>query len=251
MKKALTIATVAILLFAACKKEDTKVTPAAGEVKADWTSDNSSTNYSSKSYSPYIVYNNVWGANPGYQSIWANNGNNWGIWSNHPSTSGIKSYPNSSINVKRTLSGLNSLTSHYDIEVPVDGSWGADYDVWTNNDKYEIMLWMNYRGDVGPIAGSYPGGVGKIDIANKSVGGHTWNIYKGPINTDGKQVISFLRTGNSLTGNVNIKDIMNYLKNDLHWIGDEMVDRVQFGFEVTSTAGGRSHQVKNYTVSYN
>ncbi len=73
------------------------------------------------------------------------------------------------------LSSLNSLTSHYDVTVPSDGSWGADYDVWTSNDKYEIMLWMNYRGSVGPIASSYSGGVAQVNIANKTVGGHKYS----------------------------------------------------------------------------
>jgi hypothetical protein len=251
MRKFLTCAAVTMFLCTACKKEQQVVTEKTGEIKADWTSDNSSSNYTSKTYSPYTVFNNVWGENPGYQSIWANNGNNWGIWSNHPNTSGIKSYPNSERKVQRSLSSLNSLTSYYNITVPSDGSWGADYDVWTSNDKYEIMLWMNYRGSVGPIASSYPGGVAQINVSNKTVGGHTWNVYKGPVGSGGKQVFSFLRTSNSTSGNVNIKDIMNYLKNDLGWIGNEMIDRVQFGFEVTSTSGGRNHSVNNYTVSFN
>lgn len=249
MRKILMCAALMTLFFAACKKDETP--QLAGEVKADWTSDNSTNNYTSKTYSPYTVFNNVWGSGSGYQSIWANNGNNWGTWSNHPNTSGIKSYPNSERKVQRLLSGLNSLTSHYDVTVPADGSWGADYDVWTSNDKYEIMLWMNYRGNVGPIASAYPNGVAQINVANKNVGGHTWNIYKGPVNSSGKQVFSFLRTSNSLVGDVNIKDIMNYLRNDVQWIGNETIDRVQFGFEITSTAGGRDHRVNNYTVSFN
>ena len=42
----------------------------------------------------YTLYNNVWGTGYGAQSIWANSYSNWGVWANHPNTGGVKAYPN-------------------------------------------------------------------------------------------------------------------------------------------------------------
>jgi|GEM_PF-6656383 len=61
MRKFLTCAAVTMLLFIACKKEQQVVTDKAGEVKADWTSDNSSSNYTSKAYSPYTGFIIIYG----------------------------------------------------------------------------------------------------------------------------------------------------------------------------------------------
>jgi len=94
MRKILTSLAVSMILFTACKKDPSIAVNEPAQVKADWTSDNSTSNYTSKVYAPYTVFNNVWGANPGYQSIWANNGNTLGIWSNHPQYIGYNFYRN-------------------------------------------------------------------------------------------------------------------------------------------------------------
>lgn len=186
----------------------------------------------------YILYNNIWGGGAGPQTIWANSASNWGVWANHPNTGGVKSYPNATRYVNRQLSSLTSLSSNFNVRVPSGGAYTSTYDIWLNNNAYEIMLWMNKTGPVGPI-GSFQ--------TTASTGGHSWDIYRG---TNGSfQVFSFLRRGNTSSGTVNIKGILDWLRTS-RWIGDVSVGYVQFGYEITSASGGMDFVTNSYSVSY-
>ena len=110
----------------------------------------------------YTVRNNIWGNGYGPQTVWANSYSNWGVWANHPNTGGIKSYPHSEKMVNRRLSSIGSLSSSFNVSYPNSGAYTTAYDIWANNNAYEIMLWMNKVGPVGPI-GSWQ--------ASASVGG--------------------------------------------------------------------------------
>lgn len=197
----------------------------------------SSDRWGSWSNGGYTLYNNIWGNGYGPQTIWANSASNWGVWANHPNTGGIKSYPNASRSVNRTLSSLGSLTSNYNVSVPGSGAYTSTYDVWANNNAYEIMLWMNRQGAVGAI-GSYQTSV--------SVGGHSWDVYRG--NNGSIQVFSFLRQGNSNAGSVDIRAVMNWIRNR-GWFGNVTVGNVQFGYEITSSSGGLNFTTNSYSVS--
>jgi hypothetical protein len=48
---------------------------------------------------------------------------------------------------------------------------------------------------------------------------------------------------------INVKDILNWLKNN-GWMGDEIMGDTQFGFEITSSAGGRNFVSNNYNLSF-
>jgi hypothetical protein len=48
---------------------------------------------------------------------------------------------------------------------------------------------------------------------------------------------------------INVKDILNWLKNN-GWMGDVYMDELQFGFEITSSSGGRNFGSNNYTVNF-
>jgi hypothetical protein len=198
----------------------------------------SSDRWGSWSNGGYTLYNNVWGSGHGPQTIWANSYSNWGVWANHPNTGGVKSYPNASRSVNRSLGSLNSLTSSYNVSVPGSGAYTSTYDVWANNNAYEVMLWMNRRGAVGAI-GSYQTTV--------SVGGHSWDVYRG--NNGSIQVFSFLRQGNSNSGSVDIRAVLNWIRNR-GWFGNVTVGNVQFGYEITSSSGGLNFMTNSYSVSF-
>ncbi|PPS71330.1 MULTISPECIES: glycoside hydrolase family 12 protein [Streptomyces] len=186
----------------------------------------------------YTLYNNIWGGGAGSQCIWANSGTNWGIWANHPNTGGIKSYPNQTKAINKSITSLGSLSSSYNVSVPSSGAYNTSYDIWDTDHDYEIMLWVNKTGPVGPI-GSSQGSV--------SLGGHSWNVFKG---TNGSnEVFSFIRTSNSSSGTVNILSILKWIKDTKKWMGNETIGDVQFGYEVTSSSGGLNFTTNNLTVN--
>ncbi|NUT91179.1 MAG: hypothetical protein HOY78_19975 [Saccharothrix sp.] len=185
----------------------------------------------------YTVRNDVWGSGAGYQSIWANSYSNWGVWANHPNTGGVKAYPHSAKNIGRPLSQIGGITSNFNVSVPNAGAYTTTYDIWAQNNAYEIMVWMNRVGPVGAI-GSYQ--------TTASVGGHNWDVYRG--SNGANQVFSFLRQGNTSAGSVDIKAILNWIR-ARGWYGDVTVGEVQFGYEITSSSGGMDFRTNSYSVS--
>ncbi|MGW6013169.1 glycoside hydrolase family 12 protein [Streptomyces sp. NPDC055210] len=199
---------------------------------------NSCDQWGNTSLNGYTLYNNIWGSGAGSQCIWANSGTNWGVWANHPNTGGIKSYPNSKKVINKTITSLGSLSSSYNVTVPSAGAYNTSYDIWDTDYDYEIMLWVNYNGAVGPLGTSQ---------GNVTLGGHTWSVYKG--NNGANEVFSFLRTSDSNSGSVSILPILKWIKDTKGWMGNETIGDVQFGFEVTSSSGGLDFVTNNLTVS--
>ena len=198
----------------------------------------SSAPFGSWTSGPYTLNNDVWGSGAGPQTIWANSGTNWGVWSNQPNTGGVKSYPHDGISVGRSLSSLNSVTSNFNVSVPGSGAYETAYDIWANGSSYEIMLWMNKTGAVGPL-GSYQ--------TNVSVGNYNWNVYKG--SNGSNPVFSFLNTGYSTSGTVNVLAVLRWIESK-GWYGNVTLSQVQFGFEITSSSGGLNFVANNFTASY-
>ncbi|GAB2627260.1 hypothetical protein GCM10027168_68700 [Streptomyces capparidis] len=186
----------------------------------------------------YTLYNNIWGSGHGPQTIWANSYSNWGVWANHPNTGGIKSYPNATRHIGRKISALNSVSSSFNVSVPNSGAYTTTYDIWDTNHAYEIMLWMNKTGPVGPLGSRQ---------TTASVGGHTWDIYRG--SNGANQVFSFVRTSNTNSGTVNIKAVLDWLRN-ANWFGDITVGDVQLGYEITSSSGGLNFTTNSFNVSF-
>jgi hypothetical protein len=195
----------------------------------------------------YTLYNNLWGGGAGSQTIWARSYQNWGVQANHARTSGVKTYPNVSRTLNRTLSSLGSVSSSFNTTVPGDGDFSATYDIWANNHAYEVMIWTNYQGAVGPIAESYDANGAVPNFRNQNLGGHTWNVYRG--SNGANAVFSFLRTSDTNSGNIDLLAIMNWLRNTAGWWGDVTVGEVQYGFEISGTAGQSDFVVNNYSLN--
>lgn len=185
----------------------------------------------------YTLYNNVWGSGYGPQTIWANSYSNWGVWANHPDTGGVKSYPNATKNVNKQLSALGSATSSFNVTVPNGGAYTTAYDIWCDGHTYEVMLWMNKYGAVGPIGSRQ---------TSASVGGHSWDVYRG--SNGSNQVFSFVRQSNTSSGTVDIKAILTWLRSNA-WFGDVTLGDVQFGYEITSSSGGMDFVTNSFSVS--
>ena len=185
----------------------------------------------------YTLYNNIWGSGAGAQTIWANSYSNWGVWANHPNTGGVKSYPNATKYVGKRISALGSATSSFNVTVPGGGSYATAYDIWDTGHAYEIMLWMNKRGAVGPLG---------TRQTSATLGGHSWDVYRG--SNGANQVFSFVRTGNTNSGTVDVKAVLNWLRTN-GWMGDVTLGDVQFGYEITSSNGGMDFVTNSFSVS--
>ena len=198
---------------------------------------NTCAQYGSTSLNGYTLYNNIWGSGAGSQCIWANSGTNWGVWANHPNTGGVKSYPNISKTAGPALSSLHSVTSSFNVSVPSTGAYETAYDIWDTNHQYEIMLWMNKTGAVGPLG---------TRQTSATVGGHTWDVYSG--SNGSNKVFSFVRQGNVSSGSVDILAVLRWIEAK-GWFGNVTLGQVQFGFEITSSSGGLNFVTNSYSAS--
>jgi Cellulose binding domain/Glycosyl hydrolase family 12 len=194
----------------------------------------------------YTINNDVWGSGAGPQTIWARSGTNWGVIANHPMTSGVKSYPHTGKTINRTVSSLASLGSSFNVSVPSSGNWETAYDIWANSNAYEVMLWVNQNGAVGPIADSYDANGAVPAVKNVSVGGQTWNVYKG--NNGSNAVFSFIRTSNTNSGSIDVLAVMNWLRTQSWW-GDVTIGDVQFGFEISGTNGSTAFTDNSFSIT--
>lgn len=196
---------------------------------------------------PYTLYNDVWGSGAGTQQLCIVNHSHWQVVANHPNTGGVKSYANASLTLNRTLSSMRSLTSSFNVTVPNSGAYETTYDLWANNNAYEIMVWMNKTGAVQPIASSYDANGAVPSARNVTAGGHTWNIYRG--SNGSNAVYSFVRTSNTSSGTVDILALFNWLKTN-GWWGDVTLGAQQFGYEITSSSGGLTFTTNSYNLNY-
>ncbi|WP_394871282.1 GH12 family glycosyl hydrolase domain-containing protein [Clostridium butyricum] len=223
--------------------------PAQTVFAATWSS---SDNWGEWKTNGYTIRNDIWGEGAGPQSIWANSESDWGVWSAHPNTGGIKSYPHAEKVINKNLSDIKTLTSNFNVTVPTNGvAMETAYDIWLNNNAYEVMLWMNSYGDIKPISYNYDSYGNAVPYYwGVPVGGHTWNVYRG--NNGGNEVFSFVRVdGNISSGTVDLQEILNWIKDVPEWYGDVYLGQVQFGYEITSSynnGNGYNFKTNNFSV---
>ncbi|MEV7041345.1 hypothetical protein [Amycolatopsis sp. NPDC051061] len=201
---------------------------------ATWSS---SDQWATWSNGGYTIRNDVWGSGAGSQTIWANSYSNWGVWADHPNTGGVKSYPHAAKNVGKKLSALGRVSSSFSVTRPGSGAYETAYDIWADNNAYETMLWMDKQGAVGPLG---------TKQTTATVGGHTWDVYKG--SNGSNAVFSFVRTSNTNAGTVDVLAVLNWIR-ARGWFGDVTLGEVQFGFEITSSAGGLDFAANSYSVT--
>ncbi len=214
----------------------------------------STAQFGSTTLNGYNLNNDVWGSGAGPQTIWANSGTNWGVWSNQPNTGGVKSYPHHGRTVNKSLNSLNSLSGTVSLTTPSGGAWEAAYDLWDTSNHDETMIWLNYTGtatgggNVKPISFNYDSNGNAIPVlTNQSIGGATWNVFRGNFGTN---CTSFLRTSKTNNTTVNILALLKFAESR-GYIGNQTVGSQQFGFEITSSSGGLNYQANNSTITWN
>jgi Glycosyl hydrolase family 12 len=186
--------------------------------------------YGSWSGGGYTVGNDIW-SGEGNQTLYVNSGSNWELISNNMTGGGVKAYGNSAY--YPNYSNLNGACTSYFEGSSNASAYDMAYDIWTDNYVDEIMLWEDWTSNVGPI--------GSEIASNVTVGGNTWNIYRG--NT-GHNVVSLLSTSKKYNGTNNVQAIMQYL-NSKGWLSSATLYEVAFGYEITDGSNAES-----YTSSY-
>jgi hypothetical protein len=211
------------------------------------------------------VNNNTWGSDSSpagwSESITTSSGSAWRTDFNWPSganNNNVKAYPSTVLGwhwgwhfqntgLPVQLSANRNVNSNYAYSVNF-GSGGVGnvaYDIWLHtqsnpnleNPSDEIMIWVNASGGAGPISQ-------QTVISNISIGGSTWNLHRGNI---GWNVWSFVRTSNSGSGSINVKNFTDYLRANQGMSSAKYLTSVEFGSEIFHGAGNLN--VTNYTAS--
>jgi hypothetical protein len=209
------------------------------------------------------INNNTWGTETSpagwSESITTNSANAFRIDFNWPSganNSNVKAYPSAVLGwhwgwhfqgtgLPVQLSANQGVNTSYTYTASF-GSGGAGnvaYDCWLHtqsnplfeNPSDEVMIWVNSTGGAGPIGGT---------IATVNIDGATWNLHRGNI---GWEVWSFVRTGNSGSGSLNIKNFTDYLRSTWGLSSSKYLTSVQFGSEIFHGTGNIN--VTNYTAT--
>jgi hypothetical protein len=186
----------------------------------------------------YTVHNHVWGSGAGAQTIWANSHSNWGVWADHPNTGGVKSYPHARYMLGRDVWNMGNVSSNHNVSVPSGSNlaYATTYDVWGNGHDYEIMIWTQWYGQVGPI-GSY--------VTDVNLGYRNWAYYQG--SNGSNAVHSFLSRNHTTDSWVDITAHCQWLVSQGR-MPQVSIDEIAFGFEITSSAGGYNFNCNSYDV---
>ncbi|KAF6822021.1 glycosyl hydrolase family 12 [Colletotrichum plurivorum] len=187
--------------------------------------------------STYTVYNNLWGASSGSGSqcttLTGMSGSNL-QWSTTWSWSGgqynVKSYANAVLNAsKKALNTIGSIPSTWNWSYSGSGLVAnVAYDLFTSSTasgspQYEIMIWLGSLGGAGPISST-----GSV-IATPSVGGRTWNLYKGEHSQ--MTVFSFVAPSNVGSFSGDLKAFVNYLVNNQGLPSSQILQSIGAGTE--------------------
>ena len=132
-----------------------------------------------------------------------------------------------------------NINTSVNYSLSANGNYNAAYDVWfhstnaltgTSTPSDELMVWLNST-NAWPL-GSY--------VETATVGGTTWKLYRGT-HPSGWNVYSFVRTSNTSSSSLNLKDFINHVVYYKNWMSNSRyVTSVQFGTEIF-TGSGRMH----------
>jgi hypothetical protein len=174
----------------------------------------------------FDVYNNEWNKGvAGPQTIWADSYHHWGVESIQASTTSVKTYPSVQENYTNTpLSALHGLWSHYAESMPKVSNFDAEaaYDLWLNNYKIEVMMWVDNHGQ-------RP--AGQI-IAQIQIYGVKFSVWQAS-----SHMFTFERAKQASTGHVHLLWALYWLVHKGYLSSSDILTQVNFGWEICSTSG--------------
>lgn len=204
----------------------------------------------------YKVNNNIWNDANGSQCIQVNDANgNFSVVSsthNKPTNGAPASYTfinkgchwgactnGASSGMPKQVSALLNAASSWSTIQPTSGVYNAVYDLWFNKtsttsgqpDGAELMIWLAYAGNIQPV--------GSLIASGVSIGGATWNVWKGLNGVN--NVISYVRAGNAKSVcNLNLKAFMNDAASRSYIQTSWYLISVEAGFEIWQNGIGLS-----------
>lgn len=108
--------------------------------------------------------------------------------------------------------------------------------MWGDGHDHEIMIWTQWHGPVGPLGGH---------VTSVNLGGRNWDYHQG--HNGGNPVYSFLAHTHTTDSWVDITAMCQWLVGNGH-MPEVRIDQIQFGWEITSSAGGRDFRVNDYAL---
>ncbi|WP_187414755.1 GH12 family glycosyl hydrolase domain-containing protein [Nonomuraea sp. PA05] len=195
----------------------------------------------------YWVNNNLWGqdSGTGTQCVWAGSTSgstiSWGTsWNWSGQSNQVKSYASSVLGwhwgwklsntgLPTQVSANRNVSTTWNYNVSTTGTMNVAYDLWLhtisnptweNNPTDEVMIWTYRTGGAGPVG---------TRQATVTLGGTNWDLYRGNI---GWEVYSFVRTGNTSSVNLNLRDFLNHLVSRGWLASSKYLTSVQAGTEV-------------------
>lgn len=209
-----------------------------------WSSCSRYATYSSDGYN---VYTDEWGASSG-QCLYVNSPTSWYAVADF-SGGGIKAYPDTEFSLGNvSLSSLSAVNTSFEVSVPGNAWYDVAYDLWSNNNADEVMVWeqWNYNGPLSYNYGcsGYPSTACPI-AKNVNINGATYNVFQG---NNGHNVISFLRTSQRSSGSENVLSFMNWAA-DNGKLNSKTFSTADFGIEISATSGSQTFSLEYYSKS--
>lgn len=201
--------------------------------------------------SGFSINNNVWGNSSPSQWMYVTSINSFQFYSSQTGTT-VKSAPNIDANLSNTpLASITELDAYFVITPPSAAS-GLNYDfydmVTTQNDQDEIMLYENWTtANQGPIDSGWC----LLINANASFGGSTWHVTvtNPAYQAAGHQCFFIFRNGQRTSGYVDMRDAMNWLKNN-HGLYNTNVRDFGMAVEIWNTVGWKYFTWNTYTATF-
>jgi hypothetical protein len=190
----------------------------------------------------FVVFNNEWNtAQAGPQMIWANSFHSWGVESKQPLSMSVKTYPSVQRNYNNVLlAKFTELSSSFNQSMPVLTDFDAEsaYDIWLNDYKIEIMIWVDNHGQT--PAGNV--------ITSAWLQDQRFTVWQA-----GPTMFSFvLANGREASGHVNILTFLRWLVQRRYLSDHAALRQVDFGWEIASTDGiPMAFVMKDYSLISN
>jgi len=184
----------------------------------------------------YILYNNEWNKTAGPQTIWADSFHYWGAESTQAAgNTAIETYPCVQKNFNNVpVRSFRLIRSGFTESMPANTS-GLDAeaanDVWLNNYKIEVMIWVDNHGQ-------RPSG---NVIGHATIFGQRFAVWRG--GTD----FTFALDHKETTGVTHILASIDWLISHRQIPASVTLTQVNFGWEIASTNGkAEDFKMSNY-----
>jgi hypothetical protein len=258
------IATVALLLLAACTETSSLAAPAkpadppaqpkasgppahpkfeSTGLMAEWVDPNTGLN----------VNNDMWNCPQracGRQEVWANSSSDWGVVSTMAKgNTAVLTYPAvqeqfGANNNSAPLSNARELRSTFTESMPTSaGTIGeAAYDIWLNGWNTEVMIWVDNQHQT----------FSQPVMATATFNGQTFTVYRDPGTSKGypSGPVFFVLNHNETSGTVDILAVFRWLQRSGFLTSSAGLNAVDFGWEICSTNGVPEYfSVSRYTLS--